>query len=69
MKENRVEFMLEKLTTRILFLLTESTRLGSGMVQSVWDSGFDCSWEARFTKIEHRMQDSDITRKWDAGFS
>ena len=30
---------------------------------------FDCSREAGFAKIGHGMQDSDMKRKRDAGFS
>ena len=34
----------------------------------MWDLGFDCSWEAAFAEIGHRMQDIDMKRKWDMGF-
>ena len=37
--------------------------------KTVQDSGFDCSREAGFTKIGHRMRDNDLKRKWDARFS
>ena len=37
--------------------------------ETVRDLGFYCSREAGLTKIGHGMRDSDMKRKWDAGFS